>query len=181
MDKYEVVLGIDPDTKVSGLAIVIDGVLRKVGVVDIRHHKLKGTAAAGVMGGYLSKLITELGPVSHLVVEGQQIYSNGRADGNNLLTLALVSGACLGAGQWTAAQVTCPKPRDWKGQRPKGASQSAILDKVGWEYEFHGSRRPPTVTKIPPEVEQIGTIPKAHMKEVIDAVGLALWGSSVRP
>ena len=171
------VIGVDPDTKCTGFALVVDGKATAVGVFDIRHLKVKGREAAIQMGADLSLFFQDISFTPTLsVIEGQQIYRKSKADGNDLLLVALVSGAAAGSAALNSQATVIPRPKDWKGQQPKGVNQSRTLDRLGWSYSFDGPKRPVRDVVIPEDVNVVGEIPPAHMKEVLDALGLALWG-----
>jgi hypothetical protein len=164
------VLALDPDTKGSGWAYLQGGKIEAVGVISPSEKGLKGSLAAIAMAGMINYTLTKLPPVDLAVVEGQEVYRNGKADANNLLLLALVSGAALATMSSRAKLMVCPRPKEWKGGAPKGAHQARILDEIGWKYDFQGPKVPPKVR------ETLEGIPPEHVKEIVDAIGLALWG-----
>ena len=171
------VVGVDPDTKVTGWAMVTDGKVTAVGVVDIREKGLRGQEAAAYMSKVLTHVLIRMPEVDLGVVEGQQVYRGSKVDANGLLKVAAVSGAALGALGLRSHLLEFPTPRMWKGQTPKGAHHARILNDQGWEFEFQGPKKPPKITSVPDHVKIVGPeIPVGHWKEVVDAMGLALWG-----
>lgn len=165
-------LGIDPDTAFTGMALV-------------DHDKVLAIGGTSSPSGFMSMcqrirfhirqamLIT--GRIDVVVVEGQQVYRKGRVDANGLLKVAMVTGAALGATEG-CDRVFCPKPREWKGNRPKGVDQKATLRHYGWAFKDLGPERPP-LWEVPAGLAEFGDpIPLKHKKEVADAMGLALWG-----
>ena len=145
--------------------------------VLVPKEKATGQRAAIVMAGVVNAFMHSLPfRVDVGVVEGQQVYRNGKADANGLLKVAAVSGAALGGIMFRATKVKFPLPREWKGGAPKGAHQARVLDDVGWEYEFDGPKRPPKIVRVPDGVDVVGPDPGVHWKEIVDAIGLALWG-----
>lgn len=164
-------LGIDPDTNYTGMALVTPDKVLAIG--GIRSDR--GLVSMCQRMHYAIREAIKLSLPDVIVVEGQQIYRTGRADGNNILQVSAVAGAALAATEGIA-RVLFPRPRDWKGQRPKGVDQKNTLRHYGWEYEDYGPNRPPEW--IPPAgLKQFGDpIPLRHKKEVADAMGLGLWG-----
>lgn len=166
-------LGVDADTKGTGWALVSsDKEVLACGILTV--YGMRGLEGASAMAGVVAGF--EWPRCDVAVVEGQEVYSKGKANANNLIPLAMVTGAAAGVLHWKACEVIVPKPRRWKGQMGKGAHQAWVLDQIGWEYEFKGKKNPPVVGEIPPEVKVVGNIPEGSMKEVVDAIGLALWG-----
>ena len=169
------ILAFDPDTRATGWAYLKEGKITAVGIIRLS-KKFSGQRAASVMAGKVNSEIRSMPFVDLGIVEGQQIYRNGKADGNNLLKLAAVSGACLGALMFKAARVEFPVPRTWKGQAPKGVHQARVLSELGWKHTWQGPKKPPKIDEIPDGVEVVGPDPGVHWKEIVDAMGLALWG-----
>ena len=90
----------------------MDGKVHSIGVFDIRAAKRKGREAAILMGAALSKFYQELGFSPTLsVIEGQQIYGRGKANANDILLVALVSGAAAGASALRSHATVVPSPK----------------------------------------------------------------------
>lgn len=166
-----IVLGIDPDTQGSGIAMIeVDhkSVVRVLGVAvaDTSHLQLRGTAAAIAQGKALLPLLFRMvsicGAPKFAVVEGQQVYSGGGANANNLIPLAMVAGmAALEMSNY--CEVRCPLPAQWKGQVAKAIHHKRIREQIGWPAKGINCG--------------IGEIPEGSHKEVLDAIGLAIYGA----
>lgn len=165
-----IVLGIDPDTQASGIAMVdVTGdkvEVLGVAVADTSGLGLRGTAAALAQGDELARKIQRVisicGCPNFAVVEGQQIYSTGSANANNLIPLAMVAG--IAAHQVSdLCEVRCPLPSHWKGQIDKKKHHAFIREQIGW---------PTTGIDC-----GIGEILRRSHKEVLDAIGLAIYGA----
>lgn len=174
-----VCVGIDPDTQCSGIAVADLEKVHAIGVIDTSRIKLRGRDAAQAQINLLTSVLVSLPwPNAIGVVEGQQVYGVGRANANNLLLLALVSGAAVGA--LSGRETYLVLPREWKGQQPKGVNQRLTLDHYGWDYKFNGPKKPVSEVVLPDDEDLVvigGELPVAHTKEAIDALGLALWGA----
>lgn len=166
-----IALGIDPDTRYTGMALVtldkvlaIGGIRSDNGLIPMCQRIFHGIREAMV-----------LARPDVIVVEGQQIYRNTRVDGNNVLQVAAVAGAALAVTEG-CSKVLLPRPRDWKGQRPKGVDQKNTLRHYGWKFLDNGPTHPPSWT-VPAGLKTFGDpIPVRHKKEIVDAMGLARWG-----
>lgn len=175
-------LAIDPDTRCTGIALVDLEKVHAVGVVDVSRFAGNGRERTVAMCCSIDAALakfpwhTFMRP-GRCYVEDQQVYGTGSVDANNLTLLAKVSGAAVAACGLISRDVRLVYPREWKGSRPKGADHKATLDHYGWSYEFKGPKVPCEVTALPGDVEVIGTIPAGHMKEILDAMGLGLWGA----
>lgn len=201
-----IVLACDPDTQHSGLALADEGRVYAVGVVNTQIQHLRGPAAAVAQGMVLGNRIvdmsrigtpgssaldhdTDWGPCccgawhgvapTRFVVEAQQVYGAGKANANNLIPLAMVAGAAAVAGYRVAGNVKNPLPREWKGQLKKGPSHRATLEHYGIAYT-RGKRARDPVAEVhwPEDVVCFGPV-QQHLSEVVDALGLALWGTTV--
>ena len=84
-----------------------------------------------------------------LIVERPRVYPQGKGDPNDLITLALTAGRYL--ERWASApRILTPFPHDWKGSVPKPIHNKRILSRVG--------------------------LVEGADHNMIDAIGLALWG-----
>ena len=109
--------------------------------------------------------ITSSGKLNVLVTEGQQIYPGVRAQNpNDLLPLAYVCGAVQ--ARIDAFDRLMPFPREWKGSVPKEVFTRRILQRLD-----HDALKIISGLKCP----------AAKKHNVIDAVGLGLWGLGVAP
>lgn len=100
-----------------------------------------------------------------LVVERPQAYSalKSKADPNDLITLALVAGAAIGAHGWH--HLRTPSPAEWKGQTPK---------------EIHHPRILAALAPAELEILELVKAPASLQHNVRDAVGLGLWAHGRR-
>jgi hypothetical protein len=171
-------LGVDPDTVAPGLALADRERVRKIGNPSLppdRHEALRLYIQQFIGASALMNL---LAPIGTLVVEGQEIYRGSMANANDLLKVAHIAGAALSVGGFSKKILVLPKK--WKGQQPKGVSQKATLEHYiskgqAWEYRDNGPDKTPTILAIPLDVVVVGEI--QDWSEVLDAMGLALWGS----
>lgn len=150
---------------------MLDGEVKSIGVLRASTVD-RGWEMCAIVNG----AIEQLPPAHVFVVENQQAYGQGKADPNDLIRLSHVAGAAAGAAAFRAGRVLFPRPRVWKGGVPKGVHQGRVLDQIGWGYQFNGPKRPVTKVEVPEGVKLLGEIPEEHWSEVVDAIGLALWG-----
>jgi hypothetical protein len=164
-------LGVDPDTSAPGMVLG-----DKTKIWKIATPKLDRADPFASVREHVETLTRDFysPPFRRLVVEGQQIYSGGRANGNDLLKVAMVAGAALSASGF--AKKFNPAPRVWKGQQPKGVNQKATLDHYGWKYRDNGPQKSPSLVAVPEGVIVVGEI--VDWSEVFDAMGLVKWGAS---
>lgn len=168
-----VILGIDPDTKNCGFAVV-DG-LKVVHVGVAKQRESTGYASLKPMTGALYEELSKLAawPISKVHVEGQKIYQTGPFKTKNpddILLLAQVTGLAVAVSALIWPKVPCHvfKPYEWKGSNPKRVSQARICKKLGWDYEIVSDdwARP---TNPPFQINPAGA-----WKHVMDGIGLAL-------
>lgn len=180
------VLGIDPDTQASGWAIVEDGPkVIKAGCVNTKHLKLKGLEASTRQGIKLAKLIRSLSSeVDAIIIESQQKYKHSyksNVNPNNLITLAYVSGAAIGAS-FDLDNVRLVAPREWKGGVSKGAMHRRIIGQLeGWSTpEKIAKAVAVTEVDIDPglgvTIDTDGLLGGGPWSEIIDSIGIALYG-----
>ena len=175
-------LGIDPDTKNTGIALVraTDPTLASrakfevlrvgVAIVDAKLPVAQRLIEMSQSIGFtLWLLSTEMMGYHRVVVEGQDAYAGSKQHKrpNDLIHLATVSGMAAGIAQeafkvFKAADLWIPKPAEWKGQVEKKAFQRRILASVGLTEKLEG---------IPGAAGMTAT-QRGH---VIDAIGLAVW------
>ncbi|MEM7311343.1 MAG: hypothetical protein AAF682_32050 [Planctomycetota bacterium] len=166
-----ITIGIDPDTKATGIAVVEDGKVIRVATATVP-AKWDIDKRTRAMVKRLHEVLTELkAHVPHLdraVVEGQMVYPRERTRPNDLIPLAQIAGAAEAyIGLLWNVDVIAPKPRDWKGQVPKDVHQRRILARVGLTNGLDGV----------PGAESMTRTQRGH---VVDAVGLALWGAELK-
>lgn len=166
-------LAVDPDTKAPGFAVGTALRVKRIGTPILAPTDRWASAL-----DWTTAFLIGLEPVQRLIVEGQEIYSSGKADANDLIAVATVAGAVLSAPGFT--RKIHPLPKRWKGQQPKGVSQKAALDHYidrgqGWKYRDNGPKKTPTVLVIPEDVTVFGEI--QDWSEALDAIGLLAWGA----
>jgi len=77
------------------------------------------------------------------------------------------------AGSKLTTKVSRPLPRTWKGQRPKEATWKTALKWLGWDFDPTGRFD----FRVPAYVQIVGEpAPRAHQKEILDALAIAQWG-----
>jgi hypothetical protein len=162
------VLGIDPDSKFLATALVLDTKILEVNCFIVR----------GSFPDFYSfcvcDFVKSMSSITHVVIEGQQIYAGSKAQPNDLLKLAIISGMWAGACAqiFPKAQIIIPKPREWKGSIDKATYQARMYHKLGWGYEKCKGYSIP----VHPTVGH--HLSNNEWKHVGDALGLALWGLS---
>ena len=181
------VLGIDPDTHDIGFAIAEGGVVTAISVVRLptvvkNIPQRRDKAIIQLVGS--DKLtdtlhtILSTGDIDRVVIEGQQIYLKSKAKPQDQLYLAQAAGAILArvADLLPEAEIKMPLPQKWKGTIPKYVKHRRILqDQEGWTYYEENKRI--LVDQVPEDVELLADVPQAAWTHVIDAMGLAVWGS----
>ena len=185
------ILGIDPDTKTTGIGIIANGrpTHGRLVVVPKRNAKweLRRPAMVRALNEALAGLrfkASDAERVDIIVVESQFIYPpKGKEKGtkrpNDILHLAQIAGAALSAAidAYPTASVLMPTPVEWKGTARKDSFTTTLLKKLGLEptargLEFIGSTaRLPGTTKLAP----------TDATHVIDALGLARWAHMRTP
>lgn len=176
------VLGIDPDLHHAGVALVDDGKKLVAVRCPIVSTNFKGAEAVVEMARSMELVLTDLfqtyGEPNTVIVEGQDSYLGSKVKPLDLLHLALAAGVAIGIVRacWSRPRIECPKPVTWKGSVPKHIHQKRILRSVGIAYV--PQETPTRILKLP-EVDGMAQINKRHLIHVIDAMGLAVWGSSL--
>ncbi len=173
LPRTKLVLGVDPDTQATGLALCSKDKVLIVGLASIERYKARGLNATTGMCNLLGYTIrTHFRNADQIVIEFPQHYGvRGRANPNNLMLLAAVSGAAAGAGY---SDVTLTRPGEWKGQVPKAIHHRRILEHYGWEFKDNGKKKVPTPI-VPDDVKIVGDVPAGRWKEIVDAMGLCKW------
>jgi len=175
-------LGIDPDLHHAGVALVRDG--KKVIAVRCPtvSSNLRGAEAAVAMAQAMELVLTELfqayGAPDVVAVEGQESYLGSKVKPQDLLNLALAAGVAVGIVRacWSAPRIEVPRPVTWKGSVPKDIHQKRILRSVG--IPFATGEKPTRILRLP-ETDGFAGIKPKNMIHVIDAIGLAVWGSTL--
>jgi len=180
------VLGIDPDSRGSGWAIVEGDPPRvlKAGIIDTRGNT--GILAVEKQILKIREVMPDLPEVDHIIAEYPQSYQDPRkagrpmhVDPNHLIMIAAISGAVVAAGALKeGGTISLVRPAVWKGQRSKGAVHRYACRIVKWRYGVTSKPSLPLTEVIPHEdTEMVMWEGKAckPWSEVLDAVGLALF------
>ena len=145
------VVGIDPGTKALGWAIFRNEKLSECGLIR--------SASLHCMSEQLVKKFA--GTSGDLaVIEVPQVYRHSPGDPNDLINVSVISGAALAACAGFDT-VELPRPKRWKGSVPKDVHNRRVLAKL--------SNRERCV------LQECG-VPKYLLHNVIDAIGLGMWG-----
>lgn len=165
------VLGLDPDTQGTGVAICTNSRVVSLGVCenirDARGHK-----AVIQQVEVLSDLINRMcvTPITAAVIEVPVDYGvNRRVDPNKLILLSMVSGAAAAVCRRFTDRVLFVKPSEWKGQRKKEQDHKLTLDHFNFPYA-EGK-----VLAVPEDTVVFGKISDSHWKEAVDAMGISWW------
>lgn len=176
------VLGIDPDLHHAGVALVDDGKKLVAVRCPVVSSNFRGAEAAVEMARSMELVLTDLfqtyGKPDTAIIEGQDSYLGSKVKPLDLLHLALSAGVAIGIVRacWSGPRIECPKPVTWKGTVPKHIHQKRILRSLGIAYV--PGETPTRILKLP-EVDGMAEIKKSHLIHVIDAMGLAVWGSTL--
>ena len=183
------ILGIDPDTRGSGWAI-LEGDPPKVilaGIVDTRGNT--GLLAVEKQIAAIREEFPELPPVDYAICEYPQSYTRSRGvggvgrpmnvDPNSLIMLAAVTGAALASANINeGGKLSIIRPAVWKGHRTKGATHRYVCRIVGWNYGLCSKATQPLTDVTPNDTCQIKPWKGRSTKpwsEILDAVGIALY------
>lgn len=157
-----VFVGIDPDVNHTGICVIADGEVVEAQLVipdtpilcggDLRYRMARALSIE------IEFLIKDFRP-ELVVIEWQAIRPSDPRP-NNILELCVVGGMALALAAREGIPVERPLPVNWKGSVEKKIHQRRIMAAYG-----------STPDKIFPD------IPKAKLNHVVDALGLAMWGS----
>lgn len=157
-----VVVGIDPDTKATGICIASVGAGG-----SIRRYKFHVARAKGRLArdrrwemAFALDQATDLWPstVDDLAIEFQATRP-GDPRPNDIMAVQAVAGIALGVAGWIVSRAWTPLPHEWKGSVPKEIHQRRILKEAG-------------LTLDSPE---LAGIPRGQRTHCVDALGLCLW------
>lgn len=171
-------LGIDPDTKNTGLALVEAHDCAPIGIGFRVLHVAVASAKGATVQDRLVRLAYEMGlsletalagyDVDRVAIEWQKLRPRGERNPNSIVDLNGVAGMCVQACvSFMVSDVLTPIPADWKGQVPKDIHQKRILSQVDLTADLEGV----------PGADSLTKTQKGH---VIDAIGLALWAGKQR-
>lgn len=139
------IMAIDPGTKATGWATFLGDKLHEAGLVRAKDTQ-----------DMIAELKKMGWAVDEVVVEYPQVYPGHRADPNDLIGLALISGAAATLGD----TIRLVRPLAWKGQIPKEIHHRRIFAQLDM-----GEQR---------RINLVG-VPKSLIHNVNDAIGLGLW------
>jgi len=157
MEVIHKLMAIDPGTKATGWALFRLQRLVAAGLYRGKH-------AAETIGQIQAAPIYDL---DVLIVERPQVYDRHRTKGdpNALIPLAMIGGAAAGVHGW--AELRAPHPNEWKGAISKEIHHPRILAEL----------RPEELAV----VEAMKGVPASLRHNVLDAIGLGLWGLGRSP
>ena len=157
-----VFLGVDPDVNHTGLCLIRDGDVRSAVIVKPTTAPILGDLRyrmAAALARELDYVFANFAP-DLVVIEWQAIRPSDPRP-NDILELCSIAGIVLGLCARRGVPVERPFPVNWKGSVPKAIHQKRILAAAGLTTDsvaFKG-------------------IPKGMLNHVVDALGLAIWGS----
>lgn len=175
-DDKMLAVGIDPDTKATGVAVVqaFNGGLQIVHVGLVRAKGRKTSDRRVEMARNLQRDLCRLylnisyTPTA-VAIEWMKLRPKGEKNPNSIVDLNGISGMCVVACQQLGAEhVFTPIPSEWKGTVPKSVHQKRVLRRLrltsDLTYEESGNPIPGSEK-----------IPASMRTHVIDALGLACW------
>ena len=109
---------------------------------------------------------------STLIVESQELHLGHRSAPKDIIRLAQVAGAILGAFGISPKTSMLVSPSTWKGQVPKEIHQARVCKKLGWDFEAMSDHVRPAQK----HWDGFTVHKPSDWKHLMDAVGLALWG-----
>lgn len=113
------------------------------------------------------------------VVEGQQIYTGGKAAHADIVKLAQTAGGLLGilAVLDPLLPLQFPTPAEWKKQTPKPINQGRTFAHYDIDFEAGKDYSWPIGCQTALRISGFSTLRKGDWKHVGDALGLALFGA----
>lgn len=178
------VLGFDPDLHHCGWAVVDNFEPVEVGVIELHGPKSEwpgGVEAVLQMVERVHEVLsTRYFTVDAAVVESQRVYRDGAEKAGDLILLATVSGAALGAlAKQPRAARYLVGPQDWKGTVRKDIMFKRILRAANIQFKQEGKGKVPLLR---PYWGDLWPYPPDSLRDqehAIDALGLALFGAGV--
>jgi len=176
-----IVLGFDPDTKTTGFAMMRDKTPLHARLLAVPNRRepiaTRRLKMVEVLSDFLSDFRIENPDAMHvdrIVVEGQRIRAGGRARPQDIVHLAQMAGAIVGACRmlWPQVEILVPEPQDWKGTVRKDVFTRRILRNLMLEHQTGGLYYAGGHVRVPGTVN----LKQADVTHVVDALGLALWG-----
>lgn len=179
----DLVIGIDPDTKSTAVAVATKHKLIEVAVIKPSKQDeddSPAVAMARAVALHLPRIINRLN-VNKIVIEGQQIRHGSSSPPADILQLALVAGACVGVAARALggilSTILVPIPHDWKGNTPKPINQMRTFRALGLEAEQRSEYCVPLDSPALQRVLGYQDVNTSDWKHLGDAAGLALWGA----
>lgn len=180
------IIGIDPDLTSTAIA-VYDPMLQKM----VRLALVRARGYQSMLSTLPLELERMLGPyiagVDAVVIEGQKIYQTrtggkeARADKNDLVHLAHVTGICYGLlASHPSITPYVVEPSQWKGQRTKIATGTKLMNALGWRGRQRGGKDPYIEMFDQDSICKTSDgrkVKASDWKHLVDAAGMALWGS----
>ena len=157
-------LGIDPDTKTTGWAVV-EGDAAGFRVVEVGLVRAKGRKVQDRLADMARGLLdwaAGASEVSLAAVEWQRLRPRGEKNPNSIVDLNGVAGMCAACVVALADTCYFVTPSEWKGQVPKKIMHRRILRKV-------------RLGDVDIKELDWPHVPASMRTHVIDAIGLACW------
>lgn len=175
-DERMLAVGIDPDTKSTGVAVVqaFNGGLQVVHVGLVRAKGRKSADRRFVMAREMMDWFAHADlpyTPTAVTIEWQKLRPKGEKNPNSIVDLCGIAGMAYAAGTLLGADMMfAPIPSEWKGTVPKSVHQKRIVSRLHLTMDLtyiegYGNGCVPGSEKIPASM-------KTH---VIDALGLACW------
>ena len=177
-------LGVDPDTKATGLALATCTLpLREVAPQEIEIKLVASATAEGMdarrrlppmakaLRESIADLVDHLSPALDMIVVEGVAHRKNDPRPDNIIQLGVVQGLAMGAalifegetGPISDPQLRMPLPVEWKGTMGKADHHALLLRRMHLKKTLKG-------------VPGAEDMKPAHRIHVIDAIGLAVWG-----
>jgi len=170
------VIGVDPDTFNTGIALLSAEMPGR----ELEHIRIERVFAAEAKGRQIRSRITQLLDsiddglcemtnwlgqhiIPDLVVVEGQAFRPGDPRPDNIVQLGVTQGVAMGIGRLVGKRVEMPLPVTWKGTQDKADHQKKLLKKLGISADLD-------------EIPGAEPLNKTSRKQVVDGIGLALWG-----
>ena len=179
-----IVLGIDPDTKTTGLGLLNDGKPIYAHLIEVPDRKAKVNVRilrmVDAVESFLSNFRVEQpegAAIEKIVIEGQRHRPGSKVRPQDLIHLAQVAGAIAGvcSALWPGVQIVMPEPTAWKGSVKKDVFTRRILKDLGLELSEKGGLQFADA-KVTVRLPGTTKLKKSDSSHPIDGLGLALWG-----
>lgn len=165
-----ILLGIDPDTKATGMGVFKGGkpVMARSCISKGRYAKDRAAGSIEAIHEALREIEIDLAPPGRppelkVAIEWQKIRAGENAGkAQNIADLLGISYACLAVVKFVFpySQILLPLPAEWKGTIPKGVHQKRLRKKLGLDGA---------------NAELLAGMTNTNASHAIDGLGLALW------